>query len=35
MADTAGTEGAGRVADVLLDFLEGPDTLGVSGLARA
>jgi IclR family transcriptional regulator, acetate operon repressor len=34
MAGTAGTEGAGRVADVLLDFLEGPDTLGVSGLAR-
>jgi len=34
MADSAGTEGAGRVADVLLTFLEGPDTLGVSALAR-
>ena len=34
MADSAGTEGAGRVADVLLDFLEGPGSLGVSALAR-
>ncbi|WNV76185.1 IclR family transcriptional regulator [Geodermatophilus sp. DSM 44513] len=34
MADTAGTEGAGRVADVLLAFLDGPDSLGVSALAR-
>jgi DNA-binding IclR family transcriptional regulator len=34
VADTAGTEGAGRVADVLLRFLEGPDALGVSALAR-
>ena len=34
MAVSAGTEGAGRVADVLLDFLEGPDSLGVSALAR-
>jgi IclR family transcriptional regulator, acetate operon repressor len=34
MADTAGTEGAGRVADVLLTFLDGPDSLGVSALAR-
>jgi DNA-binding IclR family transcriptional regulator len=34
MADSAGTEGAGRVADVLLDFLAGPESLGVSALAR-
>lgn len=34
MADSAGTEGAGRVADVLLDFLAGPEYLGVSALAR-
>ena len=34
MSDSSGTEGAGRVADVLLDFLEGPDSLGVSALAR-
>jgi IclR family acetate operon transcriptional repressor len=34
MTDSAGTEGAGRVADVLLDFLEAPDSLGVSALAR-
>jgi DNA-binding IclR family transcriptional regulator len=34
MADSAGTEGAGRVADVLLTFLEGPDAVGVSALAR-
>src|SRR5918995_5481643 len=34
MADSAGTEGAGRVADVLLNFLEGPESLGVSALAR-
>ena len=34
MTESAGTEGAGRVADVLLDFLEGPNSLGVSALAR-
>ncbi len=34
MVDSAGTEGAGRVADVLLAFLDGPHTLGVSALAR-
>jgi IclR family acetate operon transcriptional repressor len=34
MADSAGTEGAGRVADVLLAFLEGPNSLGVSALSR-
>jgi len=34
MADSAGTEGAGRVADVLLAFLDGPPSLGVSALAR-
>lgn len=30
----AGTEGAARVADVLLAFLDGPQSLGVSALAR-
>ena len=34
MADSAGTEAAGRVADVLLVFLAGPESLGVSALAR-
>jgi DNA-binding IclR family transcriptional regulator len=34
MADGGGTEGAGRVADVLLAFLDGPHSLGVSALAR-
>ena len=33
MAD-GGTEGAGRVADVLLAFLDGPRSLGVSAIAR-
>lgn len=32
--DGAGTEGAGRVADVLLTFMEGPRSLGVSAIAR-
>jgi IclR family acetate operon transcriptional repressor len=32
--DSAGTEGAGRVADVLLVFLQGPRSLGVSAIAR-
>ncbi|MCU1480519.1 MAG: transcriptional regulator, IclR family [Subtercola sp.] len=31
---TTATESAGRVVDVLLRFLNGPDTLGVSQLAR-
>ncbi|MGY1721476.1 IclR family transcriptional regulator [Blastococcus sp. SYSU DS0533] len=34
MADNGGTEGAGRVADVLLAFLDGPRSLGVSAIAR-
>lgn len=35
MSDTtAGTEGAARVADVLLLFTDGPSTLGVSRIAR-
>jgi DNA-binding IclR family transcriptional regulator len=34
LADNGGTEGAGRVADVLLAFLDGPSSLGVSALAR-
>jgi len=34
MADSTGNEGAGRVADVLLAFLDGPRHLGVSALAR-
>ena len=34
MADTRGTEGAARVADVLLAFMEGPRSLGVSAIAR-
>lgn len=34
MVDSGGTEGAGRVADVLLAFLDGPRTLGVSAIAR-
>lgn len=29
-----GTESAGRVLDVLLRFLDAPDTLGISQLAR-
>lgn len=34
MADSTGNEGAGRVADVLLAFLDGPRRLGVSAVAR-
>lgn len=34
MALSEGTEGAGRVADVLLAFLSGPRSQGVSALAR-
>ena len=34
MRESAGTEGAGRVADVLLTFMEGPRSLGVSAIAR-
>jgi len=34
MTDQLGTEAAGRVADVLLAFLQGPRSLGVSALAR-
>jgi DNA-binding IclR family transcriptional regulator len=34
MVDSSGTEGAGRVADVLLAFLDGPRALGVSAIAR-
>lgn len=34
MKDSSGTEGAGRVADVLLAFLDAPDSLGVSAVAR-
>lgn len=34
MTDTAGTEGSSRVADVLLAFMEGPRSLGVSAIAR-
>lgn len=34
VVDSAGTEGAGRVADVLLVFLGGARTLGVSAVAR-
>jgi IclR family acetate operon transcriptional repressor len=34
LADNGGTEGAGRVADVLLVFLDGPRSLGVSAIAR-
>ncbi|MDQ3732949.1 MAG: IclR family transcriptional regulator [Actinomycetota bacterium] len=34
MADGKGTESAGRVAEVLLAFLEGPRTWGVSAIAR-
>lgn len=34
MADSTGTEGAARVADVLLAFMDGPDSLGVSAIAR-
>lgn len=30
----AGTEGAARVADVLLSFVDGPDSLGVSAIGR-
>lgn len=34
MVGRGGTEGAGRVADVLLAFLNGPHALGVSAIAR-
>lgn len=34
MTTAEGTEGAGRVADVLLAFMEGPRSQGVSALAR-
>ncbi len=34
MAGTAGTEAAGRVADVLVAFLDGPRSRGVSEIAR-
>jgi IclR family transcriptional regulator, acetate operon repressor len=34
MVDGGGTEAAGRVADVLLAFLDGPRSLGVSAIAR-
>src|ERR1700760_4560507 len=34
MPDAGGTESTGRVADVLLLFVEGPSTLGVSRIAR-
>jgi IclR family transcriptional regulator, acetate operon repressor len=34
MATSAGTEGAARVADVLLAYLDGPRSLGVSAIAR-
>jgi len=34
MSEQAGTEAAARVADVLLAFLRGPRSLGVSALAR-
>jgi IclR family acetate operon transcriptional repressor len=34
MTDQLGTEAAARVADVLLAFLQGPRSLGVSALAR-
>jgi IclR family transcriptional regulator, acetate operon repressor len=34
VTERAGTEGAGRVADVLLAFMEGPRSLGVSAVAR-
>lgn len=34
MAESTGTEGASRVADVLLAFLAGPRSLGVSAIAR-
>lgn len=34
MTTSEGTEGAGRVADVLLAFMEGPRSRGVSALAR-
>lgn len=34
MADNTGTEGAARVADVLLAFMAGPRSLGVSAIAR-
>lgn len=34
MTESAGTEAAGRVADVLMAFTEGPRSLGVSAIAR-
>ncbi|WP_281690331.1 IclR family transcriptional regulator [Pseudonocardia thermophila] len=34
MAEIHGTEAAGRVADVLLRFIDGPESLGVSSIAR-
>ncbi|GAA4978997.1 DNA-binding IclR family transcriptional regulator [Nonomuraea thailandensis] len=34
MAESPGTEAAARVADVLLLFTDGPDSLGVSAIAR-
>lgn len=34
MADSTGTEGAARVVDVLLTFMEGPRSRGVSAIAR-